>query len=296
MNRKQKANLLRGLVFGFCNYELFARFTNDPTLPGDGGGDTLPANGGGGNPNPAPKTYSQREFTGITRDRDRLKKQFKAIARSLGLDPEELEFVESDDPENPLEVTGEGWDEIVSAIEKAKGEPKDGPAKKAAEEQKKKRLTRPLEQKIARLEAERKALQTWIERNSVVASIRLAAANEHAVDDDGGMFSDIVGLIRPRMPVSVQYDADTNEAEVFFSARNEDGTDVEGATGDPQKDAQKLVADLLAKKPKFKNANFRPGPGAGGAGGRPAASASRPNKIAAAVKAFTGIEPPSSKQ
>lgn len=298
MKRKNR-NLLRGFSFGFMPFPLFAAFTNDPanTLPTGEGNDTLPAGGGtGGGGNPPAKTYTAAEWRGIVKERDRFKKQMRAIARTLGIEPDSLEFVETNDPENPLTIEGDEIEELLAAVEKFRADKSGNPGdKKRADDEKKKRLLRPVERRAEVAESKVAALIKWIERNAVIPSIRLACRENQAVDDDGGQYSDIVKLVLPKMPVKVEFDDDDKSANVVTGAMNDDGTDFESATGDPMQDANALVSALLNSKPKFKNANFRPGPGAGGArtGNQNSQNGARQKNIADSVQMFTGVRPAS---
>jgi hypothetical protein len=231
---------------------------------GDGGGAGGTGDGGGtGAPAAKPKkTYGEQEFSSVTRARDAAKKRLNALIKSLGRDPEDVTFVETGDPENPFTV--EGIEDVIDAASKAGG---DSEAKKRADADKKRRLLAPVEKKLRVAEKKSEALVNWIQRNAIVAPIRAACIAEKIVDDDGGQFSDVVALLKPRFKTTVIIDDDdaTVPASVDILAMAEDSEDaIDGATGDPWQDARKMVAELARKRPKFKQSEFRRGPGAGG--------------------------------
>jgi hypothetical protein len=293
MFKRKRKNLLRGFSFGFFDLAAFALCTvdpNAPTIPAGDGDDTL-TGGGGGIP---PRTYSAGEVAAITKERTKYRKQMKSLAKSLGIDPESLEFVETNDPENPYEVQGEAFEELREAAEKMRSAPGDTGAKKRDLEEKKRRIQLPIIRERDAARAERDALKKWVQSNAVGAPIRLACRESNAIDDDGGKFQDIVNLLSPRMPVNVSWDEDDRTATVSIPVLDENGDPLANATGDPMRDAKILVDDLLKRKPKYKQANFRPGPGAGGANGHGEGAISgeaRTKRIADAVNAFTGAKP-----
>lgn len=296
MKRQRRSTYFRTFMPGIICTVLFAAFKDDDTILA-GGGDDGGGNGGSGNPSPAPapkeKTYTETEFKGVSKARDKFKRQMKALAKTLGVDPETLEFVETDDPDNPFEVRG--LEDEIEAIEKARGETNDPKKKKEDAEAKRLRIARPFMRLAEQEKAKAAALQKWIERNAVIASIRLACAKNGAVDDDSGKFADIVEHISRRMIVTVAVE-DDSEPDVTIVARDDEGNEFDGANGDVEHDANLLVSDLLTRRPKYRKAEFRAGPGAGGSSvGGQAVQSGRKSNAAKAVEQLTGIKPPSTR-
>jgi hypothetical protein len=276
---------------------LFDTPDDDPNDGGPGAGGAGGAGGGGGGtPKPADppsdpppvKTYTVKEFKDVTKERDRAKQKTRALLSVLGVaNPDEVSIRFTDDPDQPVVV--EGLDEITELIERGRNAAQDAnPAERRRQQaQFRQRIETPLKKEIA-------ALKKWVEENAVIEPIRRACRNQHIVDDDGGQFADVVQLLRPRMPVRVEFDGD--HASVFIDSINEQGDPLR--TGDDEPfDAEMMVAELAKRKPKFKQADYRPGPGAGGQDRRqggngkgvvtPAGSNDR-DYTADAVAAFTG--------
>jgi hypothetical protein len=240
------------------------------TTPGSGGDDTVAGDGGAPRlTGPKPKrTYTETEFVGVVRQRDRSKEAFKALLRSLGRDPEAVEIVETGDPDEPFRVEGEEIDELRELASKAAGEaatPKSAEAKRRIEEQRRKRIVGPVQRKLDAANRRNAALVSWIQENAVAAPLRLACRDEEIVDDDDGQFADVVELLSKRFVVRVDLDEDdpTSDVVVTLDTVDGEGQPIRGADGEPLT-PREMVADLAKKKPKFRKSGFRPGTGAGG--------------------------------
>lgn len=267
------------------------------TTPGGAGGDTLQGGAGGGAPRRTPG-----EIAAIAKQRDKAKGAYRATLRALGIDPDEVEIVETGDPNDPYRINGlEDVAEIVRASRDTAGAGDDdgGRPKDQKEIARRKRLTAPLEKRIKGLEREKTALIKFIRDNFVRTEIRSAARELHAVDDDGGAFADIVDLTEKRFKIDVEIDDDSHEARAMITTLDDLGepaTDDLGNALSPKA----IVADLLKRKPKFRESNFVPGSGAGDrraqVAGTPGARARAPiaapaEKTRDAVHGFFGKRP-----
>lgn len=235
---------------------------------GAGGGGT--GSGGAGGAGGA-GNGENREVVDARRARDRAKGAYRAILSRLGIDPTDVKIVETGDANNPFEVEGIDDDvadqirELLGNREDDDDEKNNGKKKGDADEQKKKRIVRPYEKKIEKLQKTVNALTQWVEENAIVAPIRDAARKHGAVDDDGGKFNDIVRLLKPQLKPTVVFNDDDEDhpVSVVIKAFDEFGDELIDDAGN-HRTADWLVSDLLNRRPKFKQSNFVPGPGAGG--------------------------------
>lgn len=299
MNRRT-----RSAIFSACFLSVpsFALFHHTPDGDGAGGAGATTDDGGAGGSaaptvtqqQPPAKTYDQATFNKVKGARDRLKRELKAVLKALNVDPEQVQFVETTDPQNPVAI--EGLDEVITKLQSSGGMTQ-------AEIDSLKSAARASVQRKLDVESKKvAALVDWIKQNGVVAPIQQACTLEGAIDDDDGKFSDIVMQLQGRMPVSVDYDEDSKQAVVTITTLDDDGEPLVKADGSPMT-PRDLVADLLKRKPKYRAAEYRGGPGAGGKGNAQRQTVqsvttthSRPkpkDTVAAAVKAFTGVMPPS---
>jgi hypothetical protein len=163
----------------------------------------------------------------------------KAIAHKAGISLDDVQVIETGDKANPFKIIGLEDDAESNSVAGKPNKPRSNP-------------------QVERLKRERSALIDWIRTNVVASRIRTACAKHGAVDDDGGMYEDIVNLILPKFVCNVDFEEGAAQPEVITYAVDAVGEPIEGAT------EESLVAELLKRKPKFRKPDFRPGTGAGG--------------------------------
>lgn len=242
----------------------FDRPDNDGGEGEDGGGSGGP---GGAAPvaTPAAPAGDDR-LSKVLGERKKARQAFRHLLRGLGVDPDSVKVVNTGDPANPIRIEGVGdLDARLSVARAATGAAggvagKPGKGATSVELAQSKATTEALRRQNA-------ALVTFIKRTTLVEPIRAACAKYHAIDDDGGKYEDIVNQIAPSGRVDVDFDiedaAAQPEVRVYFVGRDGSTPLINAATSEPAT-ADSLVLEFLTKRPKYRQANFRSGPGAGG--------------------------------
>lgn len=265
MKRKRK---LRAFSFGFWSLPACALACVKPDgSPDDPIEDPEPAAGGAGGDPPAPPVaaqsadaipkYTQRQMNDAIRRRKKAESGFRMLVAAIGGDPELVEIVQKPNTrqgQNP-EYEIRGLEETIPAF--AANPPSSRPAAAQQNAQSQARLNK--------LQKQNDALRKHLVDLAMVQPIRSACVRQHAIDDDGGLFEDIVNALRPRLRERFEDAADdSGDLVVFVDV-------IDPKTGEPQFNAngdaltpEDLVKDVLTKKPKFREAEHRAtGPGAG---------------------------------
>jgi hypothetical protein len=257
---------------------------------GEGGG----GNGGGTPPNPgnggAGGAGDDDDKKRMIKARDTAKKEKLAIITALGLDPDDIEIVETGDSENPYQVKGlESVQELLNAGRTGKDK------KKAGDDRERELQTayqRKLETKTQEYNRREAGLRSMVNSFAITAPLREAAAAENAMDVDGpekGQYSDIVTALQGRLSAEIVFDEDTGKPSLKVVAKAEDGTVLLDKDNKPAT-VRQLVKEYLDKRPHMRRSTFRPGPGVGGTGGANG-STHKPGNAggpSAAVKALFG--------
>lgn len=246
---------------------LFGSFHFDEQQGDDAGqggegdeGDT----GGDGTQGGSEKPLAYRDAQKLIRQRDNAKLVNRAITETLGL---EVEWVE-DDETGTRKPNIKGLDKIKALLEGGEGDPKPTGNKGRIEQIEQQHAVK-VERMKSRHQTEIAGMMDIITEVAVVEPLRAALAAEGAYDDaegdDAGKFNDLVTLLRPRLKVAVDRDDDDPKPTLSIAVVDEQGKLVTNKAGDPVTIRQ-YVRDFLNRKPHFRSANFRRGPGAGGSG------------------------------
>lgn len=198
------------------------------------------------------------------RERKKARGAFRALISLLGFDPEKVKIVNTGDPSNPYRIEGAPDIESRLAIARAAGGATNGNGPRGKGIPTVEVAT--LNAQVASLRNQVNALVVYIKRTAVVEPIRAACVRHHAIDDDAGAFDDVVTQIAPRFKVDVDFDSeDANSVpEVRVYAVDGNGAPLIDSTTTQPATPDSLVAEFLGKRPKYRQANFRGGPGAGG--------------------------------
>lgn len=268
-NSRRSSRFTRWLNAGFLPVLRVHFDTPDDPDPGTGGtGGTGGAAGTGtGNPPAAnPGTGGTGNGGGdrvpdLLRERKKLRAAWKAMLRGMGLDPETVTIRNTGDASDPVRIEGIPDLDQRLALARAVGTG-TGTGKKGN-----------VSVELATAQSQRDtfkkqvdALVRYIKRTALIEPIRAECVRQHAIDDDDGRFDDIVSQLAPSGKVEIEFDTDdvTAEPEVSVYYVGADGkTPLVTQSGAPAT-AATLVADLLTKRPKYRQSNFRSGPGAGG--------------------------------
>jgi hypothetical protein len=237
---------------------------------GDGGG------GDGGAAGGSRHGGSDRQLKDAIRRRNKAQATHRALAETIGVDPEDFKLVATNDPANPYRL--EAPPELLERLERARdiiageGEGEGTGAAGAASKRQPQRRTPSAE--ATRLQAQlnaanrqRDALIRYITRVAIVGPIRSTCVRMGAIDDDNGQFSDIVQQLLPRFRPAVEFDEDNPEAEPIVSIQTFDASNapiVDPQSGEPMT-PERLTEQFLTQRPKYLAAQYRGGPGAGGA-------------------------------
>lgn len=255
----------------------FSTIHFEPGDGGDGGGTSAGAGagagtaGGGGTPPPkkdppADDTIPRSEATKAFKDRDKAKAGIKLFAKTLGIDPDDVEIEPTDDKENPYKLVAPGLDDIATIVADAKKNKRGTVKWEDRETELNTAHQKKLQKAVGEKQTEVESRDNWIKGAAVVDPIRAACVAEKAIDDDGtGNFDDIVALLTPRVRVDTKTDEETKQLKVIVTPIGEDGLPMTDKDGKPVA-VRQLVADFLTKRPKYRQSGFRPGPGAGGYG------------------------------
>lgn len=274
-------------------------FHFDTDKGGEGGGA-----GGGGEGDKdkdknKPEMISKAEADRAFKSRDQAKAGLRLLAATVGIDPDDIRVVPNpDDKENPYKLECDGIEDLgklVADARKAKkakkgkkggeGEEEDGADDDAGWAERERELTGSHKEQLTKVKTKAKtredALFAFIDDRVVTAELRAACAAEGAIDDDGGKYEDLVELIRKRVKVDRAFDDESGQFTHKVTALKSDGSPLLDGNGGPATPRQ-LVKAFLDEKPKFRQANFRSGPGAGGYG-NPAQNKVTQNKDGAAT-------------
>lgn len=236
----------------------------DPPAGGGGGGSGGGSGGGGGGDPPANPHLKE-----AIKARDAAKARLNGLLKMIGIPREDVEFVETGDPENPLEIRG--LDGIIEAV---KNRQAAQPPKKWEDREKELQAGH---QKAIQKAAEASgklqgALTAEIRELAVTNPLRAACAAEGAFDheasnsDRAGLYGDIVALLAPRIKTEVKVDEDTGKVSVSHTCLSESNQPLLDGKGNPVT-IRGLVAKFLADRPNFRAHRAGGGPGAGGFGG-----------------------------
>lgn len=232
---------------------------------------------------PKPEMISKAEADRAFKSRDQAKAGLRLLAQTFGIDPEDIRVVPNpDDKENPYKLECEGIEDLgklvadakkaAAAAKKKKGNKKDGDDPDAGDDgwaEREKQLTdshkEQLKKTREKAKAREDAVSSFVDSRIVTAELRAACAAEGAIDDDGGKYEDLVELIRKRLKVDRAFDEESGEFTLNLKPLKSDGSPLLDGTGGPAS-VRQLVKVYLDEKPKYRQANFRGGPGAGGYG------------------------------
>jgi hypothetical protein len=233
---------------------------DDPENPtGAPGGGTATANPPA-NPPPAANPASDPRVSEALKERKKAKAGFRALVRAMGGDPEKVKIVATGDPAEPYRI--EGIDNLDTRMAAARAVGASGSGKRGG--------TPSVE--VAQITAQRDAYKRqvaaligFIKRTAVVEPIRANCVKHGAIDDDNGAFDDIVGILAPKSKVDIDFDPEdaSKEPEIRVYFIGADGQPIINQATGQLANADFMVADFLAKRPKYRQANFRSGPGAG---------------------------------
>lgn len=276
--RSTRFSAFGGDLFG-PTYRIGGRHFDTPE--GEGEGDETPetpAGGAGtatGNPtasNPTNRGSAAAADGGAAlakalKERKKAKALANTLLRALGIDPETVKQVPTGDPANPYRLEGvPNLDTVLTVARAAVGGTggNGGGRGKAAQTVE----VATLNAQVATLKKQIAALVKFITRTAVVEPIRAACVKYHAIDDDGGQFEDIVTALASHFRPNVELDLEDAEAEpdvsVLCVQRDGQTPFINPATNQPHT-PDSLVLDFLTRRPKYRQAQFRAGPGAGGA-------------------------------
>lgn len=269
------------LIFGHRNHvsrrhrrldvpSLGIAFENGDGAGGGGGGNGGSGNGGGSNGGAGAGSGggnsggggSNAEVQRIARERDRIKTQANLLAQTLGIDPADIQLVETGDGENPWRIEAPGLADIAEVVKSKRKPPKWEDRERELNTAHQRRVREMSESHTGEVSSR----DEFIRELAVIAQVRSACAAEKAVDpDSSGDYGDLVSLIAPRIRTTIERNKETGKLAVVISPTNDDGTPMLDAKGNAVT-VRQFVAAFLQKRPHFKQASFRSGPGAGGAG------------------------------
>jgi hypothetical protein len=256
---------------------LFSRGMHFNTPDGGEGAGAGAAAGGGGekkdpppNPDLIPRAEAQQAFT--ARDRAKAEKNaaVQLFAETLGIDPALVKIEDTGDKDKPFKLSAPGIEEIAGVVKEHRS--KGGNATKWADRETELNTAhqRRIQETTELANKRVGARERYLEQLAKVEPIRGACAAEGALDDDGGKYEDLVALLAPRVRIEHKEDVDDQSKDITYVPKitvlNEDGTIMTDKTKGTPATVRDLVRDFLTKRPKFKKAGIRSGPGAGGYG------------------------------
>jgi hypothetical protein len=210
--------------------------------------------------NPPANPASDPRVSEALKERKKAKAGFRALVRAMGGDPDKVKIVSTGDPAEPYRI--EGIDNLDTRMAAARAVGGASGGKRGA--------TQSVE--VVQITAQRdaykrqvNALVEFIKRTAVVEPIRANCVKHHAIDDDNGAFDDIVSMLAPKSKVEIDFDPEdvSKEPEIRVYFIGADGQPIINPATGQLANADFMVADFLAKRPKYRLASFRPGPGAG---------------------------------
>jgi hypothetical protein len=259
-------------------------FVDSPEGGGAAGGTGNPPAGGtgadddAGTGSPAvgaqSATYPAQQYRDLDARRKKFQGAFKALLRMIGVDnPDAVKIKKTADPVTPWIIEGIEDLEQRAAAARMAGElgfSGGGGQRRGRQQQQTQTGTvtpQQLQVQVAAYKAQIGGLTNYIKRTAVIEPLRAACVKYGAIDDDSGRYSDIVNSLAARFRPEVEFDSDNASAEpsVRLDYVDESGQPfIDPNTGvAPTPDA--VVSDFLTKRPKYRQANWRAGPGAGGA-------------------------------
>jgi hypothetical protein len=248
---------------------------------GDGGGDgaagaaaAAAASGAGAGvkkKTPAEETLSREEAQRIFKSRDKARAGVALFADLLGIDPTDVEIVDTGDKDRPFELKAPGLDEMRTLIGETRQAKRDGQKTSGKWEERETELntahTKKLQKVQQKHDARIAARDAWIRDAAVDSQLRAAATRAKVLPE---AIDDAVKLARERVKFeSIDDESDDADASPKLKIRvtmlAADGTPLLNAKQEPA-DVDQLMAEMLKGKPYLVQAQFRSGPGAGGQG------------------------------
>lgn len=222
-------------------------------------------------PPPAPAAppagfYPAAQYRETEKRRKKYTTAFQGIIRKIApdVDMKNVKVRFTSDPENPVVIDGIPDLDVrlnaASTIAQASGTSRR--SNQAAPQ------VSELQAQNAALRRMNAALVDYVKHASIIQPMRAACMRHGAVDDHNGQFTDIVNFLSPRAETNVEIDPEDDNAPVAVSivVKDENGNPaVDPKTSQPLTIDQ-MVEQFLTRYPKYRSTNYRPGPGAGGAG------------------------------